>query len=141
MTNTVLGSFLHQGRTLDGWSRTLALMAALPLALSFATQTSPVLPTGLFLTACIVAGLAQSWFAFRSGFDAEIFAKIGDGPGTPQEWTRFDASLNELGLRTKPIAATRDEASRRRGALRLLVWQTLLVLAQAVFLLSAFFSA
>ncbi|MDB5381646.1 MAG: hypothetical protein JWO26_1278 [Rhodospirillales bacterium] len=108
---------LRQGRNLDRLSRGLTLVGALSVFLG----PIPWLGVGL-----VLAGVAQSWFAFRVGFDAALFAALGRGDGT---LASMDAALMALGL--MPESKTgRDITLRASGAKRLLVLQVVALLAQ-----------
>ena len=125
-------ALLFQGKGLDAWSRLFALVTGLLLAAALGSDADVVaiwaLATGLAL------GLVQAFFALRSQFDAEVFARVA---ASPDSWRVFDRTLGELGLAPRSVPLARDVASRSRGAMRLLVLQFLALLAQLVCLLAA----
>jgi len=113
----ILASLLRQGRGLDRLSRGLTLIGAAAVFLA---------PSPWFGAGVVLAGAAQSWFAFRVGFDAELFAALARGDRT---LSAMDSALVSLAL--VPEARTgRDIALRGAGARRLLLWQGAAVAAQ-----------
>jgi hypothetical protein len=113
----VTAMLLRQGRNLDGLSRGLTLLGALVIFLG----PFPWIGSGM-----VLAGAVQSWFAFRVGFDAGLFAALGRGEGT---LASMDAALVALGLMPEGKVG-RDIALRATGAKRLLLLQVVALLVQ-----------
>lgn len=113
----ITASLLRQGRGLDRLSRGLTLIGA--AVVFFGSQSW--LGAGM-----LMAGAAQSWFAFRVGFDAALFAALGRSDCT---LVGMDGAL--IGLHLMPeVKSGRDIALRAAGAKRLLMWQAAALLAQ-----------
>jgi hypothetical protein len=141
---TVTAAALHGGHAIDAWS--LALVLAAVGAMLWTMESRTASSTGC-LAACIIAGLAQRYYAARVGFDAALFNRWAQQIGGPadagfslESLAAIDRALVNLGLHKNHEGATRDLAARSRGALRLLGRQALCLLVQFAALLSALMS-
>lgn len=130
---------LSQGRSLDHWS---LVFTGFALAALLATQGSA--PAGrLGLTAVVLAGLVQKYFAVRVGLDKEIFGSWSErwqrqGADPFIEIEEMDRSLAALELAGNPEAeTTRPLQDRVKGALRLFRRQVLAFAVQAILLAAA----
>jgi len=117
-----------QGRIVDRLSRPLTAAALIGLFVSPAISTT--LPGVLIGAALLVAlaGLAETYFAIRVGFDAALFHQlVGASEGPDLAGT--DAALLRLGL-LPPTKQGRPAEARVAGVTRLFRWQILALAAQ-----------
>jgi hypothetical protein len=123
-------AWLQQGRTIDGLSRQLTVVALLLLIATGAFGVaSPALVSMLALAT--LAGLAQTYYAVRVGFDAALFERLG---GQATDLSALDAALVQL--RLLPVSKSgRPLAERVAGAQRLFHKQGAAFLVQVAFLL------
>lgn len=127
----VAAALLDQGRSVDRLScglsaATIAVIAILP-ALS-----PSVLWTQIgFCVAAVVAGLAQTYFAIRVGFDAALFHRLAD----TGDFAAADAALVRLGLLPAAMSGRPAEA-RVAGARRLFLLQVLALAVQVLCVLA-----
>lgn len=124
---------LDQGATIDRLSRPITIAAMIGLMVGLGIELGALLIAGLMLVT--LAGLAETYLAFCTGFDAALFRRLSTG-NEGQDLGKLDAALIELGLLTesKPERAIEQRAL---GARRLLVLQgSALVLQVAVVLLA-----
>ena len=124
---------LDQGAIIDRLLRPITIAALIGLMVGLGIELGALLIAGLMLVA--LAGLAETYLAFRTGFDAALFRRLSTGNEGP-DLGRLDAALAELGLIAENTA---DRAIEQRalGARRLLVLQgSALVLQVAVVLLA-----
>ncbi|HJQ57612.1 MAG TPA: hypothetical protein VJ890_11930 [Vineibacter sp.] len=109
-----------------------AVVATLALAITLPNRVAMALAS-----LAAVAGIAETWFALRVGFDARIFRRLSRGADADGfAVSSFDASMAALGLMPAGKAG-RPIAERARGAMRLLGRQVALLLVQVVLLLAA----
>jgi hypothetical protein len=127
-------AFLDQGRTIDRLSRLLTAGALMAILIGPAITAQP--PWMLIGSAGLVtlAGLAETYFAIRVGFDAALFSQAANAPETP-DFAGADAALTQLGL--LPATKQRRPAGARiAGARRLFGLQILFLVAQVVSVLA-----
>jgi len=92
---TVTAALLAQGRTLDHLSRLLTAGALFGLLThAVVNDADPVLVTVALLVAAL-AGLVQTYYAARVGFDAALFGQLGV---TATDLASLDSALQQLGL-------------------------------------------
>jgi hypothetical protein len=92
---TVTAALLTQGRTLDHLSRLLTAGALFGLlAHAVVNDADPVLVTVALLVATL-AGLAQTYYAVRVGFDAALFGQLSEAA---LDLPALDSALQRLGL-------------------------------------------
>lgn len=113
------------GRRIDAWSRLLTGAALLACALPAPVGGWMLLLGGIFL-----AGIAQLFYALRTGFDRAIFALWAKLPenALPASLMAFDRALRDAGL-----AKSSEEpplAERVAGVRRLVLRQLLALAAQ-----------
>jgi hypothetical protein len=126
---------LDQGAVIDRLSRPLTIAAVIGLIVGLGVELGPMLVAGLLLVT--LGGLAETYLAVRTGFDAKLFRRLAQGSESDASHLgKIDTALVELGL----IATSRAERpieQRALGARRLLVLQgSALVLQVAVVLLA-----
>ena len=121
---------LDLGRAIDALSRPLTLLAIAgllaPLAMPFP------LASWLILSTVAVCGLAGTYAAARTAFDAALFRALA----IDANLELLDAALLQLRL-LPPGKTRRPLADRVAGARRFLHWQTLLLAAQVIGLCAA----
>jgi hypothetical protein len=130
---------LDQGAIVDRLSRPLTIAALIGLIVGLGVELGALLIAGLLLVT--LAGLAETYLALRTGFDAALFRRLATGDeGAMPDLGKLDAALIELGL----IAESKTERAieqRALGARRLLALQgSALVLQVAVVLLATAFA-
>jgi hypothetical protein len=122
---------LDQGAIIDRLSRPITIAALIGLMVGLGIELGALLIAGLMLVT--LAGLAETYLAFRTGFDAALFRQLSTGNEGP-DLGRLDAALAELGLEGKAEGNIEQRASAAR---RFLVLQgSALVLQVAVVLLA-----
>jgi hypothetical protein len=124
-------ALLEQGRTVNRLScgltaAAIAILAILP-ALTSQTQWTSI----GFAAAAVVAGLAQTWFAIRVGFDAALFHRLA----STGDIAAIDTALTGLGLMPSGKAG-RPAAPRIAGARRLFRLQIVTLALQVLCLLA-----
>ena len=127
-------AFLDQGRIVDRLSRLLTVAALVAILIGPAIATRP--PWILIGSAALVtlAGLAETYFAIRVGFDAALFNHAANAPEAPN-FAGIDAALAQLGL--LPDSKQRRPAGVRiAGARRLFGVQIALLVAQVLSILA-----
>ncbi len=127
-------AFLDQGRTIDRLSRLLTAAALIAILIGPAISTQP--PWVLIQSAALVAlaGIAQTYFAIRVGFDAALFRQLAHASEAP-DFAATDAALAQLGF--LPTAKHRRPAGVRiAGARRLFGLQVLCLVAQVLSVLA-----
>lgn len=113
---TIAAALLEQGRIVHAASLVLAL------AVVVVASRHPVGGPGVVLAVSGVLFLmAESYLAIRVGFDARLFAALGDGR---LDLAALDAGLTKFGMLT-PAKAGRTLAPRFEGAMRLFRFQTI----------------
>ncbi len=127
-------AFLDQGRTIDRLSRPLTAAALIAILIGPAVATQP--PWMLIGSAVLVtlAGLAETYFAVRVGFDAALFRQVANASEAP-DFAGTDAALTQLGL----LATTkhhRPAGARVAGARRLFGLQILFLVTQVLSVLA-----
>ena len=125
---------LDQGATINRLSRPLTIAALIGLIVGLGVELGALLVAGLLLVT--LAGLAETYLAIRTDFDAKLFRRLAESNDSAATLGRLDAALIELGVLTKsnPERAIEQRASSAR---RLLVLQgSALVLQVAVVLLA-----
>ena len=127
----VTAALLDQGRTVDRLSCGLTAAAIAVLAILPAlTPHFQWLSIG-FAAAAVAAGLAQTWFAIRVGFDAALFQRLASSG----DFAAIDAALTGLGLMPASKSG-RPAAWRVAGARRLFRLQVLALAVQILCLLT-----
>lgn len=131
----VTASLLRRGRALDQLSTGLTLLGVL-FGLAQLLMAS-ITPLCLILSAwLIILGLLQKYWAIRVAFDADLFALVArDAQALPERTRSLDLALQSLGLQPAKRAG-RPWAERRRGALKLLHKQAILLAAQVLLTLA-----
>jgi hypothetical protein len=127
----VASALLRQGRTIDRLSRLLTVAALVLLISSRGLGVAaPALVVTLALA--VLAGLAEAYFAFRVGFDADLFDRLRNP--ARMDLASLDAALVQLGM--LPASRTgRPLEQRIAGAQRLLYKQGAALMIQIVVLL------
>jgi hypothetical protein len=124
-------NLLDQGAIIDRLSRPITIAALIGLMVGLGIELGALLIAGLMLVTLAV--LAETYLAFRTGFDAALFRRLSTGNEGP-DLGRLDAALAELGLEGKAEGNIEQRASAAR---RFLVLQgSALVLQVAVVLLA-----
>jgi hypothetical protein len=124
---------LDQGAIIDRLSRPITIAALIGLMVGLGIELGALLVAGLIMVT--LAGLAETYLALRTGFDAALFRRLSTGNDVPDHG-KLDAALAELGLIAENTA-NRAIEQRALGARRLLVLQgSALVLQIAVVLLA-----
>lgn len=126
----IAAAYLRQGRALDRISRGLTLLGV--GGLLAATYASAPLLVSAPVLLVLVFGLVQSYFAFRAGFDAEIFGHLA---GNAFSTTNFDGAMKRLGLFAQD-RASRPMSERARGAMALVRRQAIFLALQVLCLLA-----
>ena len=124
-------ALLRQGRIIDRLSRLLTV-AALGLLVGGGALAilSPALATAL--TLAVLAGIVQTYFAIRVGFDAALFDRLRQ----TMDLAALDAALVQLGL--LPATKTGRRLDQRiTGAQRLFLRQGVALAIQVVILIGA----
>jgi hypothetical protein len=122
-------AFLDQGRIIDRLSRPLTAAALIGILVSPAITTqSPWTLVG-FAILVALAGLAESYFAIRVGFDAALFHQLAIAPEA--DFGGTDAALTRLGL-LPTTKHGRSAGARVTGARRLFGFQILALAAQVL---------
>jgi len=128
---------LDQGAIIDRLSRPITIAALIGLMVGLGLELGALLIAGLLLVT--LAGLAETYLALRTAFDAALFRRLSMG-NEGQDLGKLDAALVELGL----IAESKSERAideRALSARRLLVLQgSALALQVAVVLLATAFA-
>ena len=123
-------ALLDQGRTVDRLSRPLTAAALIAVLICPAIAKQPpwiVIGSAMLVT---LAGLAETYFAIRVGFDAALFRRLASASDAP-DFAGIDVALARLGLlRATPL--DRPAGARVAGAERLLRFQTLALVAQVL---------
>lgn len=132
----IVASLLRRGRALDQLSTGLTLLAlafgAGQLLLEHFTPLNLLL-----ITAIVVLGLMEKYWALRVAFDADLFSVLAAEPEHLSERTvALDQSLNTLGLQPADRSA-RPWTERSRGALKLLLRQAIFLALQVLLTLGA----
>lgn len=124
----LVASLLRRGRSLDGLSSGLSLLAlVIGLAPLLGAPSSPL--AALLCVLLVVLGLVQKHWALRVAVDAELFTQMAACDQLEARTRQLDQSLVELGLQAANLPS-RSWSERSRGALRLLRQQTIWLLAQ-----------
>jgi hypothetical protein len=128
-------ALLDQGRTVDRLSRPLTAAALVVILIC-----SPVVGLASwvpirFAMLVALAGIAETYFAIRVGFDATLFRQVASAPEAP-DFAATDAALARLGVRQlSKLGRTAD--ARVEGAKRLFGFQILSLVVQVVPVLAA----
>lgn len=132
----LVASVLKRGRSLDRFSTVISLLAlAYGLAPLLGVPTRP--GASLLCGLLVVIGMLQKFWALRVALDAELFIQLTARHASLQEHTQdLDQALLTLGLQA-PTHTYRDWHQRCQGALRLLRWQALCLLAQLLLALGS----
>jgi hypothetical protein len=127
-------AFLDQGRTIDCLSRLLTAAALVAVLIGPAISTQP--PWMLIGSAVVVAvaGLAETYFAIRVGFDAALFRKVATASDAP-DFAGIDEALTQLGL-LPTQKHHRPAGARVAGARRLFGFQILFLVGQVLSILA-----
>jgi hypothetical protein len=128
----VMAALLRQGRLIHGLALVL-LLATGGLAAGLALDGRLAGLPAWLLAIAMLAGLAETWFAFRVGLDERLFAALGAGQLT---LPTLDSGLAGLGL-VPPGKAGRPLEARLQGAKALLLRQTGLAGLQLVLIMAA----
>jgi hypothetical protein len=125
----IASSLLGQGQSVDRLSRGLTLIGC--LAIFVGTYLGAPWPLAMVAAIIVLAGLAQTYFAVRIGFDAALFEHMArEAFGTAS----FDAAMGHLHL-MKPERTPRPMAMRVAGAMALMRRQTIMLGMQIIALL------
>ena len=130
----VAAALLQQGRTIDRLSRQFTAVALLLLIAAGAFGVAaPALATPLGLAA--LAGLAETYYAIRVGFDAALFHRLSKQ--APPDLAALDAALVRLGL--LPVSKSGRPLEQRIAGAKLLFYKqgAALVLQVALLLCGA----
>jgi len=132
----IVASLLRRGRGLDQLSTGLTLLAlAFGLSQLIVEHFTPL--NQLLITVLVVLGLMEKYWALRVAFDADLFNVLACQPERLDERTvTLDHSLNTLGLQPADRSG-RPWTERSRGALKLLMRQTIFLALQVLLTLSA----
>ena len=127
-------AFLDQGRTVDRLSRLLTAAALTAILIGPAIATRP--PWILIGSAVLVtlAGLAETYFAIRVGFDAALFNQVANA-SEASDFAGTDAALIQLGL-LPATKHSRPAGARIAGARWLFRLQILCLVAQVLSVLA-----
>jgi hypothetical protein len=124
---------LDQGAIIDRLSRSITIAALIGLMIGLGLGLGALLIASLLVVT--LAGLAETYLAMRTGFDAALYRRLATGDRDP-DLDRLDAAMLELGLLAES-KAERGIEQRALGARRLLVLQgSALVLQVAIVLLA-----
>jgi hypothetical protein len=123
-------AFLDQGRTVDRLSRPLTALALIAFLIAPAIMKQP--PWVLIGSAILVtlAGLVETYFAIRVGFDAALFRQLASASEAP-DFAGIDAALTRLGL-LRATQLDRPAEARVAGAKRLLRFQACALVGQTL---------
>lgn len=127
-----MAALLRQGRLIHGLALVLLLVTG-GLAAGLALDGRLTGLPAWLLALATIAGLAQTWFAFRVGLDERLFAALGAGLLT---LPALDSGLAGLGL-VPPGKAGRPLAARLQGAKALLLRQAGLAGLQLLLIMAA----
>lgn len=132
----IVASLLRRGRTLDQLSTGLTLLAlAFGVGQLLLEHFTPL--NLLLITLLVLLGLIEKYWALRVAFDADLFNVLAAQPEQLDERTlALDQSLNALGLQPADRGG-RPWAERSRGALKLLMRQTIFLALQVLLTLGA----
>jgi len=127
-------TLLDRGRGIDRLSRALTVTALAGLAaLAVLSTAKPVLAWALALA--VLAGAAELYFGFRTGFDAALLHRLAEeAKKGSADLAALDAALARLGL-MPPGKQGRPLEPRLAGALRLLRRQIAAALLQMLLML------
>jgi hypothetical protein len=123
-------AFLDQGRTIDRLSHLLTAAALIAILIGPAITTQPrwmLIGSAVLVT---LAGLSETYFAIRVGFDATLFRQLANASEAP-DFAGTDAALTQLGL-LPTTKHHRPAGARVAGARRLFGLQLLFLVAQAL---------
>jgi hypothetical protein len=126
----IAASYLRQGRLLDKISRGLTLIGS--VAVIVGTYASAPLAVIGLAALSVLLGLAETYFALRAGFDAEIFSHLATGSFSA---TTFDGSMKRLKL-IHSDRTPRPMSDRARGAMGLVRYQAAAIGLQIVSILT-----
>lgn len=127
-----IAALLDQGRRLDSLARLLTAGALFGLiAHAVANDAEPEAVTAALVVA-IVAGVAEHYYALRTGFDAALFRHLA----ADADLAGLDRALADLALRRTP-APPRPLAERAAGARAFLTRQALALGVQIAALAAA----
>ena len=126
----IAASYLRQGRLLDKISRGLTLIGS--VAVIVGTYASAPLAVIGLAALSVLLGLAETYFALRAGFDAEIFSHLATGSFSA---TTFDGSMKRLKL-IHSERTPRPMSDRARGAMGLVRKQAVAIGLQIVSILT-----
>lgn len=132
-------ALLDQGRTIDRLSRLLTSAALVGMLIGPAITTQPPWILLGFSMPVALAGLAETYFAIRVGFDAALFHQQAGAPEA-RDFATIDAALTQLGL----LPATklgRPIEARVAGARRLFRCQLVALVAQVLSVLVGAYAA
>jgi hypothetical protein len=120
---------LDQGAIIDRLSRPITIAALIGLMIGLGLGLGPLLIASLLLVT--LAGLAETYLAMRTGFEAALFRRVAAGEQGCERDTLAEA-LVALGLNTAS-----NTAQRALGARKLLVLQGATLVLQIVIILFA----
>ncbi|MFS2156236.1 hypothetical protein ACCD10_02640 [Pseudomonas sp. Pseusp122] len=132
----VVAGLLRRGRGLDNLSTGVMLLGlALGLTQLWIKPVNPLLL--IMVTAIVVTGLIEKYYAFRVAFDADLFQNLADDANQLNDRTvELDHALTTLGL--LPVdKQSRSWAVRSQGALKLLRQQVLFLALELILMLAA----
>jgi hypothetical protein len=124
---------LDQGAIIDRLSRPITIAALIGLMVGLGLGLGALLIASLLLVS--LAGIAETYLAFRTGFDAALFRRLA-ASDHGADLGKLDAALIELGLVSENMTE-RVIAERTSGARRLVVLQGSALLFQVAVILLA----
>jgi hypothetical protein len=126
-------ALLDQGRTVDCLSRPVTAAALIGILVYPAIVEQPVWMLVGFAMLVALAGLAETYFAIRVGFDAALFHQLAGASEAP-DFAETDAALARLG-RLPTTKLGRSAEARVAGGRRLFRCQILSLVAQGLSIL------
>jgi len=127
-----VADLLDQGVTIDRLSRPITITAVIGLMIGLGLGLGALLIASLLLVT--LAGLAETYLALRTGFDAALFRRLAAGSSDP-DLTGLDAALSELGVVGRMVQRAIEQ--RAVGARRLFVLQGATLMLQIAVVLIA----
>jgi hypothetical protein len=124
---TIGTALCDTGQRIDAWSRLLTGAALLACALP-----APMNGWRYWLAGVLLAGIAQLYYALRTGFDRAVFAHWASLPeeSFPAALTAFDQALVDAGL--AKVCKDRSLSERLAGIRRLVQRQMLALAGQII---------
>ncbi len=124
---SVAAALLAQGRTIHLAAIGLSAAAGVALAVFVLNDEGGL---AAIATWVVLLGLAETWFAIRTGFDAALFRRLSRMPPGDESLASLDAALTALTLVPEDKTG-REPQARLSGAFRLMKMQGFLLIVQA----------